>query len=128
MLQRDYLLRMIEQAMRAVVRALRLVEERKPEEAQDAIDQAYSVLGFDREIIEVLAPGSAVTLIDVDKRVPARLLFLCEAELALAQGKRVRARRKAALAEHLHASLEAAGDEQTDVAQRLRALKARIAL
>jgi hypothetical protein len=88
MFQRDYILRAVQQAAEALARALRLLLQKKPEEAEQALQEGYAALGIDRELLLLL---DAVTLRrqlgEEEKLSMAVRLLLGEAELKLARGE-----------------------------------------
>lgn len=104
--QRDYILRMVEQAAQAIARALGLLAQDKPEEAEHALALGYSALGFDRHLIGVLDAATFARQLGDDERIAAAVrLLLCDAELCerrsdLAGSKR-RLRLAAGLVEQL---------------------------
>ncbi|MBW2528970.1 MAG: hypothetical protein JRI23_32640 [Deltaproteobacteria bacterium] len=64
MLQRDYLMRIIERAVAALARALGRRDEGELELALDQIGEAYdAVLKFDRQMLEVLDPSTLVAML-----------------------------------------------------------------
>jgi hypothetical protein len=86
--QRDYLLRIIQQAAEAVARALKLLRERKSDEAEQALGEGYAALGIDRELLLVLdAPTLRSQLADDEKVAIAVRLLLADAEVRRAQGQ-----------------------------------------
>ncbi len=106
MFQRDYLMRVIQQAAEALARALRLLRERKQEDAEQALGEGYSALGIDRELLLLLdAPTLRSQLADDEKVAMAARLLVGDAELrhARGQGSAAARRRRAArrLAEQL---------------------------
>jgi hypothetical protein len=107
MFQRDYLLRVIQQAADAIARALRLLVSRKEDEAEQALQEGYTALGIDRELLLLLDAASLRSqLVDDEKVAMAARLLLVDAELCNARGesaaaaRRLRAARR--LAEQVH--------------------------
>lgn len=106
MFQRDYMLRMLEAAAQAIGRVLRLMAQKKPDEAEQALGEGYSALSIDRELLLMLdGPSLRAHFGDDDKLLMSARLLLCDCELQLHKGQpRAAARRlKAArrvLAEH----------------------------
>ena len=88
MFQRDYILRVVQQAAEALARALRLLLQKKPEEAEQALQEGYAALGIDRELLLLL---DAVTLRrqlgEEEKLSMAVRLLLGESELRLQRGE-----------------------------------------
>ena len=82
MFRRDYILRLIEQAAQAVARALKLMVQKKPEEAQQQLDSAYALLSLDRELLLALDANSLRGHIaDSERREMAARILLSDAEL-----------------------------------------------
>lgn len=108
MFQRDYILRMVEQASRAIARALGLLLQQKHEAAEAELATGYAALGFDRELIGVLDAATFARHFGDDDRIEAAVrLLLCDARLGLATGAEVRARRCLRLARGLLQQLAA---------------------
>jgi len=88
MFQRDYIMRAVQQAAEALARALRLLLQKKPEEAEQALQEGYAALGIDRELLLLLdAETLRRQLGDEEKLSMAVRLLLGEAELKLAGGE-----------------------------------------
>ena len=88
MFQRDYIMRAVQQAAEALARALRLLLQKKREEAEQALQEGYAALGIDRELLLLLdAETLRRQLGDEEKLSMAVRLLLGEAELKLAGGE-----------------------------------------
>jgi len=124
MFQRDYLMRMIQQAAEALARALRFLRERKEEEAEQALGEGYAAVGIDRELLLLLdAPTLRRQLADDEKVAMAVRLLIGDAELRHARGEGSAAARRlraaARLAEQLGGGPEV---ELTGELERVRSL------
>lgn len=95
-------MRIIQQAAEALARAMRLALAKQPEEAEQQLAEAYSVLGIDRELLLVLdAPTLLRQLGDDDKAAMAARLLLGEAELRNEKGEHKAAIRRLKAARRL---------------------------
>jgi hypothetical protein len=104
--QRDYILRMVEQAAQAIARALGLMQDRKFEEASRELSAGYSALGLDRELIGILdAATFARQLGDDDRLAAAVQLLLCDAQLCAERSQHARMKSCLRLARGLFAHL-----------------------
>jgi hypothetical protein len=101
MLQRDYLLRMIEQFVQAIGRMLGLAKSGQFEEARTELDAAYASLGVSRRMVERLDDASLRLLLGDDKVRVLVMLLDAEAELLALEGKQAEARSIAARAAQL---------------------------
>jgi hypothetical protein len=107
-LQRDYILRMIEQAAQALARATGLLAQHKLEDAGRELDGAYAALGVDRELLGVLDAATLAGQLRDDERVAAAArVLLCDAALCAKRGEHGAARRKLRVARNLGAQLAA---------------------
>jgi hypothetical protein len=87
--QRDYILRLIDQAAQAVARALRLVLKKQPEEAAQQLSSAYGLLSLDRELLLALDTASLRSHItEPERREMAARILLGDAELQSGMGER----------------------------------------
>lgn len=124
MFQRDYILRAVQQAAEALARALRLLLQKKPEEAEQALQEGYAALGIDRELLLLL---DAVTLRrqlgEEEKLSMAVRLLLGESELRLERGEAAAAARRWRAAARLSEQLaEVPEDLAEELARLQRAL------
>jgi len=87
MVQRDYLMRMIEQFVQAIARILGLAKDGRLEEAKTELDAAYAKLGISRSMIERLDAASLRLLLGEDKLRIVAMLFGAEAKLLRLEGK-----------------------------------------
>jgi hypothetical protein len=121
MFQRDYIMRAIQQAAEALARALRLLLQKKPDEAEQALEEGYAALGIDRELLLLL---DAVTLRrqlgEEEKLSMATRLLLGEAELRLARGEAGAAARRWRAAARLSEQLATVPDDLADEIARLQ--------
>jgi hypothetical protein len=125
MFQRDYVLRMVQQAAQAIARAMGLVEQQRLDDADGELSGAYALLGLDRELVLLLDRDSLARVLDGDdKRAAAIRLLLSDAELAWQRGDRELAHKRVRAAGRLHRDLQAA---HTDVADALAAWLPRLA-
>jgi hypothetical protein len=92
MVQRDYLLRMIEQFMQAIGRILGFVKTGRFDEARAELDAAYSSLGTSRRMVARLDDGSLRLLFGGEKLRVVGMLLDAEAKLLRAEGKEAEAR------------------------------------
>ena len=106
MFQRDYILRMAQAVAGAIARVLRLLAQKKPEEAEQALAEGYSALSIDRELLLMLdGPSLRAHFGDPDKLLMAARMLICDAEVQLHRGlaraaaRRLKAARRV-LAEH----------------------------
>jgi hypothetical protein len=82
MFQRDYILRMLQQAAQAIGRAFRALAEKKPDQAEQELAEAYAALGLDRELLLLLDASSLRNYFaDEEKLAMGVRLLLCDAEL-----------------------------------------------
>ena len=123
MFQRDYLLRVIQQAAEALARALRAIVARKDDEAEQALQEAYTALGIDRELLLLLdAPTLRSQLAAEEKVAMAARLLLGDAELRHARGEPEAARRRLRAAHRLAEQLSEPDPELTAELARVREL------
>jgi hypothetical protein len=101
MLQRDYLMRMIEQFVQAIGRMLGLAKSGQFEDARTELDAAYAGLGISRRMIERLDDASLQLLLGDDKLRILVMLLDAEAELLTLEGKHAEARSTKARAAQL---------------------------
>jgi hypothetical protein len=101
MLQRDYLMRMIEQFVQAIGRMLGLAKSGNFEDARTELDAAWSSLGVSRRMVERLDDASLRLLLGDDKVGIVVMLLDAEAELLAMEGKHAEARSVAARAAQL---------------------------
>lgn len=87
MVQRDYILRLIEQFVAMVARIVGLSREGKVEEARRELDEAYHTLGVPRSMVASLDATSIKLLVSEEKARALAVLFSAEAELARAEGR-----------------------------------------
>jgi hypothetical protein len=107
-LQRDYIMRMIEQAAEAVARAFGFIAQQKLDDAEDELDGAYAALGIDRELLGVLDAGTLARQLGDDDRIAAAVrVLLCDARLQTTRGDRGATRSKLRAARNLNAQLSA---------------------
>jgi hypothetical protein len=86
--QRDYIMRAVQQAAEALARALRLLVQKKEDEAEEALADGYNALGIDRELLLLLDPGSLRSqLADDEKVAMAVRLLLGDAEVRASRGE-----------------------------------------
>lgn len=105
--QRDYILRMVEQAAQAIARALGLVAQHKMQDADRALAEGYSALGFDRELIGVLDAATFARQFGDDDRISAAVrLLICDAQLCATRGDHARSDTRLRLASGLLSRLE----------------------
>lgn len=88
--QRDYILRMFEAVAQVAARVLKLlVQQKKPEEAQQVVAEGYRTLSLDREFLLVLDGPSIRTHCGGDDeklQLAAKLLLLdCEVQVHKAE-------------------------------------------
>ena len=83
MIERDYLMRMMQQLANVLARIMRAREQEKYDEAQDAIDGAYGELfGLNATLLDVMSAESLAQLLgDREKTKSLARLFKEEAEL-----------------------------------------------
>ena len=55
MFQRDYIQRMLDAVAQVIARVLRLIAQKKPDEAEQALGEGYSALSIDRELLLMIA-------------------------------------------------------------------------
>ena len=87
MVQRDYILRLIEQFVAMVARIVGLSREGKVEEARRELDEAYVSLGVPRSMVASLDSASIKLLVGEEKARALAVLFSAEGELARAEGR-----------------------------------------
>jgi hypothetical protein len=92
MLQRDYLMRMIEQFVQAIGRMLGLAKSGRFDDARTELDGAYATLGISRRMLERLDDASLRLLLGEDKIRVLVMLLDAEAELLALEGKDAEAR------------------------------------
>mgnify|MGYP003444855049 CR=1 FL=1 len=84
MFQRDYMLRMIEAVAQAIGRVMRLLAQKKPDEAEQALAEAYNGLSIDKELLLMLDGRSLRAHFgEPDKLVLAARVLICDAEVQL---------------------------------------------
>lgn len=91
MVQRDYLMRMIEQFVQAVARMLGLIKTGSLEEAKRELDGAYATLGVSRSMVERLDDASLRLLFGDEKVLVIAMLLDTEGKLLRAEGKEAEA-------------------------------------
>lgn len=126
MLRNDYLLRMIEEITQALLRAMRLLQEQRRDEAQEEVREAYAALGLDPHLVDLLDTRSLLRMLSEHQQGAALELFLGEAQLALAEGRSDVAERRLSLARALLSEGERAGAAWTgerDVRERIATLE-----
>lgn len=125
MFRRDYILRLIEQAAQAVARALKLMVQKKPEEAQQQLDSAYALLSLDRELLLALDANSLRSHVaDPERREMAARILLSDAELQCEKAAARPALRRLRAARRLLETLDAPAprdlqDELERITQRI---------
>jgi hypothetical protein len=125
MFQRDYLLRMIEQAAQALARALRKLAEKKPDEAAQQVGAGYAALGMDPEMLAVLDASSLrAQWSDPEQLAMAALLLLADAETHCLADDRALATRRFKAARKLHGLLDPAPADLTQALDRVAILLA----
>jgi hypothetical protein len=87
MVQRDYILRMIEQFAQAIAAIVAHLGGGRREEARAAIDQAWVSLGVSRSMVQSLDANSIRMLVGEEKAELVMKLFAVEAELLHSEGK-----------------------------------------
>jgi hypothetical protein len=107
MVQRDYLMRMIEQFVQAVARMLGLIKSGSLEEAKRELDGAYGTLGVSRSMVERLDDASLRLLFGDEKVLVIAMLLDTEGKLLRAEGKEAEAQSLEARAKRLGAPPEA---------------------
>lgn len=119
MFQRDYILRMIDAVAQAIARALKLlIQEKKPEQAEQVIAEAYSTLSLDREMLLMLdGPSIRTHCGDDDKLALAVKLLLCDSEIQLHKGDRSMALRALKAARR---ALQAHGQPPQELQEQLQ--------
>jgi len=96
---------MIEAAAQAVARALRLLIQKRPQEAEQEVAAGYAALSIDRELLLLLDARTLRAQLDDDRLAMAVRLLICDAEVRESQGetsaavRRLKAARRL-LAEH----------------------------
>jgi len=85
MVQRDYLLRLIEQFIEAIARILGLARDGNFSDAKREIDAAYRSLGIARSMADQLDDSSLRMLLGEDKLRVLAMLFVAEAHVLRAQ-------------------------------------------
>lgn len=121
MFQRDYLLRIIQQAAEALARALRAIGARKDDEAEEALQEGYAALGIDRELLLLLdATTLRSQLVDDTKVAMAARLLLGDAALRRARGETDAALRRIRAAHRLAEQLREPDPELTAELARAR--------
>lgn len=121
MFQRDYIMRAVQQAAEALARALRLLLQKKPEEAEQALQEGYAALGIDRELLLMLdATTLRRQLGEEEKLLMAVRLLLGESELRLQRGEAGAAARRWRAAARLSEQLAEVPPELTEELARLQ--------
>src|SRR6478736_10181733 len=92
MLQRDYLMRMIEQFVQAIGRMLGLAKSGQYDDARTELEAAYGSLGISRRMVERLDDASLRLLLGEDKLRILLMLLDAEAEILELEGKHAEAR------------------------------------
>jgi hypothetical protein len=87
MVQRDYLMRIIEQFVQALASIIAHLRAEKLEEAKQEIDAAYRSLGVAPSMVKSLDDGSLLMLLGKEKADLLIKLFGAEAELLRKQGR-----------------------------------------
>jgi len=87
MVQRDYLMRIIEQFVQAIASIIAHIRADQLEEARQKIDVAYQSLGVAPSLVKSLDDGSLVVLLGKEKADLVMKLFTVEAELLRKQGR-----------------------------------------
>jgi hypothetical protein len=87
MVQRDYLMRIIEQFVQALASIIAHLRAGKLDEAKQEIDIAYRSLGVAPSMVKSLDDGSLVVLLGKEKAELVIKLFAVEAELLRKQGR-----------------------------------------
>jgi hypothetical protein len=101
MQRRDYLEQLIERIAAAVARVVGLAREGRHEEAERALDEAWTTaLGFRRADVQRLDPGTLRAMLGA-RASPAAELVRAEAEVAEARGDAAAAASLRALAARL---------------------------
>jgi hypothetical protein len=112
MFQRDYILRMIEQAAQAIARAMRMFREQKQDEAEQQLASGYAALGLDPELLGILDAASLrAQWGDEEMLAMASRLLLCDAELRQGAGDRALAQRRFKTARKLKGLLSTPQDD-----------------
>lgn len=120
MFQRDYILRMIQAVAGAIARVLKLLAQKKPEEAEQALAEGYSALSIDRELLLMLdGPSLRNHFGDPDKLLMAARLLICDAEVQLHLGAQRAAARRLKAARRVLAEHTAPPAEVTDELARV---------
>jgi len=88
MIERDYIMRLVQQLATVLRRILRLQEQEKYDQAQQEVEEAYGeLLGLERELLISLAPATAAPLLgETGKTKLAARLLQAEADLAGRRG------------------------------------------
>jgi hypothetical protein len=87
MVQRDYLMRMIEQFIEAIARMLGLAKTGQFDAARAELDAAYASLGISRGMVDRLDDASLRLLLRDDKLRILVMLLEAEGELLSLQGQ-----------------------------------------
>jgi hypothetical protein len=107
--QRDYILRMIEQAAQAIARAFGFVAEKKLDDAERELASAYAALGIDRELLVLLDADTLIAQLGDPARIAAAVRVLaCDAVLRAERGELAAGQRKLRAAQRLKERLGAA--------------------
>jgi hypothetical protein len=124
MFQRDYILRMIDAVAQAIARALKLlIQEQKPDEAEQVIAEGYGALSLDRELLLVLdGPSQRVHCGGDEKLVLAVRLLLADCEVQAYKRDRRAAQRTLKAARRAFAELSDKPAELEAELQRLTPL------
>jgi hypothetical protein len=91
MVQRDYILRMIEQFAQAIARILAFTNESKFDDARRELDAAYQSLGISRTMVARLDEPSLRLLLRDEKMRGLALLLAAEARLLRAENQGLKA-------------------------------------
>lgn len=79
MIERDYIMRMMQQLANALARIMRAREQEKYDEAQDAIDEAYGELfGLNETLVGVMSAESLAQLLGDSEKIKALARLLKE--------------------------------------------------
>lgn len=121
MFQRDYIMRAIQQAAEALARALRLLLQKKEDEAEEALAEGYNALGIDRELLLLLdGPSLRSQLADDEKVAMAVRLLLGDAEVRFSRGEPQAALKRLRAAIRLKGTLPAADSAIDAEIERVR--------
>ncbi len=131
MIERDYLMRMVQQLAAVITRVFNLKKQEKYDEARETIREAYGELfGLNRTLLEALNAESLAQLIrDQEKLKAIARLFQEEASLYLLQGDETLAKSKHRRAFELYLEASSSnGSRDPEIMEAIRALAAQIDL